>query len=60
MFPYERMGLSLMNILGLSPIVGIALIACYCKCLLLHYTQALCQYRLCIADLYVSYVTTEA
>jgi hypothetical protein len=43
-------GLSLMNMLGLSSNVRIAHIACYWKCFLLHYTQVLCQYRLYTTD----------
>jgi hypothetical protein len=44
------MGLSLMNMLGLSSSVRIAHVAFYCKFLLVHYIQILCQYRLCKAD----------
>jgi hypothetical protein len=40
------MGLSLMNMLGLSSNVHFARIACYWKVSLLYYTQVLCQYRL--------------
>jgi hypothetical protein len=57
------MGLSLINLLGLSPSVRIAHIACYRKFSLLHYVQILRQYRLCKADhdyLNVSYATTAA
>jgi hypothetical protein len=43
------MGLSLMNMLGLSSSVHTAYIACYWK-LFLHYTQVLCQSRLSRAD----------
>jgi hypothetical protein len=39
----EKMGLSLMSMLGLSSRVRIAHIACYWKFFLLHYTQVLCQ-----------------
>jgi hypothetical protein len=46
----EKMGLSVMNILALSPSVHFAHIACYWKFLLLHYTQVLCQSRLCKGD----------
>jgi hypothetical protein len=53
----ERMGLSLMNMLGLSSSVGIALIACYWKFFPLHYIQVLGQYRLCKADnVYLTYL----
>jgi hypothetical protein len=40
------MGLSLMNILGLSSSVSMAFIACYWKFFVLHYMQLLCQYGL--------------
>jgi hypothetical protein len=54
------MGLSLMNMLGLSPNVRIAHIACYWKFFLLHYTQVLCQYRLCKADhAYLTYLMLQ-
>jgi hypothetical protein len=46
----EKMGLSLMNMLGLFSSVRIAHIACYWKFFLVHYIQVLCQSRLCIAD----------
>jgi hypothetical protein len=46
----KKMGLSLMNMLGLPSGIRIALITCYWKFFLLHYTQVLCQYRLCKAD----------
>jgi hypothetical protein len=49
-FSDEKMGLSLMNMLGLSSSVRIAHIACYWKFFLVHYIQVLCQYRLCKAD----------
>jgi hypothetical protein len=45
-----RRVLSLMNMLRLSSSVHIAHISCYWKFFLLHYTQVLCQYRLCRAD----------
>jgi hypothetical protein len=52
------MGLSLMNTLGSSSSVRIAHVACYWKFFLLHYTQVLCQYRLCRADhAYLTYLT---
>jgi hypothetical protein len=44
----ENMGLSLMNMHGLSSSVRIAHITCYW--IFLHYTQVLCQYRLYRAD----------
>jgi hypothetical protein len=46
----EKVGLSLMNMLGLSSSVRIRHIACSWKFFLLHYVQFLCQYRLCKAD----------
>jgi hypothetical protein len=44
------MRLSLMNILGLSTRVRVALLAWYWHFFLLHYIQIICQYRLCKAD----------
>jgi hypothetical protein len=44
------MGLTLLNMLGLSSSVHYAHIACYWKVFLLHYTQVLCQYSLYRAD----------
>jgi hypothetical protein len=53
------MGLSLMNMLGLSS-VHFAHIACYWKFFLLHYTQVLCQYRLCKAcNAYLTYLMLQ-
>jgi hypothetical protein len=49
------MGLSLINMLGLSSSVHFAHTACYWKFFLLHYIQVLCQYRLCRA--YHAYLT---
>jgi hypothetical protein len=46
----RRVGLSLMNMLGLLPSVHISHIACYWKLFLLHYIKVICQYRLCKAD----------
>jgi hypothetical protein len=46
----EKMGLSPMNMLGLSSSVRIAHIACCWKFFVFHYTQILCQYRLYRAD----------
>jgi hypothetical protein len=46
----EKMGLSLMNIPGLSSRVPFTHIARYWKLFLLHYTQVLCQYRPYRAD----------
>jgi hypothetical protein len=46
----KKMNLSLVNILGPSSSVHFAHIACYWTFFLLHYTQVLCQYRLCRAD----------
>jgi hypothetical protein len=46
----EKMGLFLMNMLGVSLSVRIAHIACYSKFFLLHYIQFLREYRLCKAD----------
>jgi hypothetical protein len=46
----KKMGLSVMNMLGLSSSVCIARIACYWKLLLLYFTQVLCQSRFCKAD----------
>jgi hypothetical protein len=46
----EKMGLSLMYVLGLSSSVRIAHRACYWKFLLLHCIHVLCQSRLCKAD----------
>jgi hypothetical protein len=48
-FSNEKMDLSLMNMLGLSASARIALWHVTEKMLLLHYTQFLCQYRLCRA-----------
>jgi hypothetical protein len=49
-----------MNMLGLPSSVRIALKACYGKFLLLHYTQVLCQYRLCKADYaYLTYLMLQ-
>jgi hypothetical protein len=42
----EKMGLSLMNMFGLSSSICMAHIACYSKFFFLHYLQVLCQYRL--------------
>jgi hypothetical protein len=54
------MGLSLVNMLGLSSSVRIAHKTCYCKFLLLHYIQVLCQYRLCEADhVYLTYLMLQ-
>jgi hypothetical protein len=39
-----------MNMLDFSSCVHFAYIACYWKIILLHYTQVLCQHRLCRAD----------
>jgi hypothetical protein len=55
----EKMGLSLMNMLSLSSIVRFAHIACYWKFFLLHYTQVLCQSRLCRAH-HASLCTLES
>jgi hypothetical protein len=56
----EKMGLSIMNMLGLSLSVHIAHIACYWKFLFLHYIQLLCQYRLCRADhAYLTYLMPQ-
>jgi hypothetical protein len=56
----EKMGLSPMNMLGLPSSVRIAHVACYCKFLLLHYTQVFCQYRLYKADhAYLTYLTLQ-
>jgi hypothetical protein len=61
-FSDEKMGLSLMNMLGLLPRVRIAHIACYCKVFLVHYAEALSlqalQGRSYLS--YVSYTTTAA
>jgi hypothetical protein len=46
----EKIGLSLMNMLGLSSNVRIAHRACYWKFFLLHYVKVLCQSRLYKAD----------
>jgi hypothetical protein len=43
----EKIGLSLMNMLGFLSNVRIAHIACYWKFFLLHYIQVLCQSWLC-------------
>jgi hypothetical protein len=49
-----------MNMVGLSSSVRIAHIACYWKVFLLHYTQVLCQYRLCKADhTYLTYLMLQ-
>jgi hypothetical protein len=49
-----------MTMLDLSLSVRIAHIACYWKFLLLHYTQVLCQYRLCRADhAYLTYLMLQ-
>jgi hypothetical protein len=54
------MGLSLMNMVGLSSSVHIALIACYWKFFLLHYIQVLSQYRLFKADhAYLTFFAAE-
>jgi hypothetical protein len=54
------MGLSLMNILGLSSNIYIVIIACYWKFFLLQFTQVLCQYRLCRADhSYLKYLVVQ-
>jgi hypothetical protein len=51
------MGLSVMNVLGLSSSVHFTHIACYWKFFLLHYIQVLCQYRLYRADhAYLTYL----
>jgi hypothetical protein len=56
----ENMGLSLMNLLGLSSSVRIAHIAFYWKFFLLHYIQVLCQYRLYRADhAYLTYLMLQ-
>jgi hypothetical protein len=56
----EKMGLSLMNMTGLSPSVPIALIAFYWKFSLLHYIQVLCQYMLCKAvHVYLTYLILQ-
>jgi hypothetical protein len=56
----EKMGLSLMNMLGLPSNVRIAHIARYWKLFLLHYTQVICQYRLCKADhAYLTYLKLQ-
>jgi hypothetical protein len=56
----EKMGLSLMNMLGLSSNVHIAHIAFYWKFFLLHYIQVLCQYRLYKADhAYLTYLMLQ-
>jgi hypothetical protein len=53
----EKISLSLMNMLGLSSSVHFAHIACYRKFSLVHYTQVLCQYRLCKPDhAYLTYL----
>jgi hypothetical protein len=49
------MGLTLMNMLGLSSRIRISLIACYGKFFLLHYIQVLCHSRFCKA--YHAYLT---
>jgi hypothetical protein len=54
------MGLSLVNMLGLSSSVHFAHIACYWKFFLLHYTQVPCQSRLCKADhAYLTYLMLQ-
>jgi hypothetical protein len=56
----EKMGLFLMNVLGLSWSVRIAHVACYCKFFILHYVQVLCQSRLCKADhAYLTYLMLQ-
>jgi hypothetical protein len=47
--PDENIGLSLMNMLGLSSSVHFARIARYWRFFLLHYTEVLCQHKLCKA-----------
>jgi hypothetical protein len=52
-----RMGLFVMNMLGVSSNVRIALIACYWKFFLLRCIQFLCQSRLCKRDhAYIRYL----
>jgi hypothetical protein len=55
------MGLFLMNRLRLCQVyVPHIYVACYWKFLLLHYTQILCQSRLCIADhAYITYLMLQ-
>jgi hypothetical protein len=56
----ERMGLSLMNVLGLLSSICIACIACYWKFFLLRYVQVLCQSRLYRADhAYLTYLMLQ-
>jgi hypothetical protein len=56
----EKMGLSLMNMLGLSSSIHFTHIACYWNFFLLHYTQVLCQYRLWKADhAYLAYLMLQ-
>jgi hypothetical protein len=56
----EKMGLSLMNMLGLSSSVRITHIVCYWKFFLVHYTQVLCQSRLCKANhAYLTYLMLQ-
>jgi hypothetical protein len=56
----KKMGLSLMNMLGLSSSVRIAHIACYWKHFPWHYTQVLYQHRLCRADhVYLTYLMLQ-
>jgi hypothetical protein len=56
----EKMGLSLMNMLGFSSSVRIAHIARYWIFFLLHYIQVLCQYRFCKAlHAYLTYLMLQ-
>jgi hypothetical protein len=56
----KKMGLSLVNMLGLSSSVRITHIACCWKFFLFHCIQVLCQYRLCKAGhAYLTYLTLQ-
>jgi hypothetical protein len=56
----DRMGLSLMNMLGLSSNVIIAHIEFYWKFFILHYIHVLCEYRLCKPDrAYLTYLMLQ-